>query len=52
VKYKVGNIFAEIGGICLVFKQSGFQVIWVNEWDKKACEAYESNFPNHAPFCN
>jgi len=51
MKYKVGSLFAGIGGICLGFKQSGFEVIWANEWDKKACETYASNFPNHALYC-
>lgn len=29
--FTVGSMFAGIGGICLAFKQAGFDVIWANE---------------------
>lgn len=46
-KYTVGSLFAGIGGICLGFKQAGFQVKWANEYDKNACITYRANFPDH-----
>lgn len=44
--HKVGSLFAGVGGVCLGFKQAGFQVSWANEWDKNACITYRKNF-NH-----
>ena len=43
---KVCSLFAGIGGIDLAFKQSGFEVVWANEFDKDACKAYRYNFPD------
>lgn len=45
--YSVGSLFAGIGGICKGFEQSGYKLVWANEWDSKACETYRYNFPNH-----
>lgn len=47
MSYTVGSLFAGIGGICLGFKQAGFKIKWANEFDKKACETYAFNFPDH-----
>lgn len=44
--YKVGSMFAGIGGICLGFKQAGAEIIWANEIDKNACITYRTNFGN------
>lgn len=43
-KYKVGSMFAGIGGICLGFKLAGAEVTWANEIDKYACTTYRENF--------
>lgn len=49
MKYKVGSLFAGIGGICLGFKtakdgSNGFELEWSNEIDAYACETYRTNF--------
>lgn len=43
-EYKVGSLFAGIGGICQGFKNAGFKISWANEWDKNACRTYRTNF--------
>lgn len=44
--YKVGSMFAGIGGICLGFKNAGAEIVWANEYDKYACRTYRENFGN------
>ena len=43
---RVGSMFAGIGGICLAFKQAGFEIVWANEKDGRACNTYRRNFGN------
>lgn len=48
-KFKVGSLFAGIGGVCLGFdqaqyKESGYELVWANEIDSYACETYRNNF--------
>ncbi|MBE6049167.1 MAG: DNA (cytosine-5-)-methyltransferase [Clostridium sp.] len=48
-KYKVGSLFAGVGGVCLGFKNAffedkGFDLVWANEMDEYACETYRTNF--------
>ena len=43
-KYRVASLFAGIGGICLGFKQAGFDIVWANEIDAAACKTYRYNF--------
>ena len=47
--YKIGSLFAGVGGICLGFKQATFEnkeyeLAWANEIDEYACETYRTNF--------
>jgi|LSQX01.2.fsa_nt_gb DNA (cytosine-5)-methyltransferase 1 len=48
--YKVGSLFAGIGGICLGFQQAKldgiaeYELEWANEIDEYACETYRTNF--------
>lgn len=46
--YKVGSLFAGVGGICLGFKRASteFELIFANEFDDNACLTYSANF-NH-----
>lgn len=48
-EYKVGSLFAGVGGICLGFqnaktKKSKYKLLWANEIDEYACETYRTNF--------
>lgn len=48
-KYKVGSLFAGVGGVCLGFMQANnktaeYEVVWANEVDEHACETYRTNF--------
>ncbi len=42
--FKVGSLYAGIGGICRAFINAGAKVVWANEWDKYACMTYRENF--------
>nr|WP_323874116.1 DNA cytosine methyltransferase [Priestia megaterium] len=44
LSYKLGSMFAGIGGTCLGFKQAGAEIVWANEMDKNACITYRENF--------
>lgn len=41
--YKVGGLFAGIGGIELGFQKAGFEISWANEIDKNAAITYRAN---------
>ena len=43
IKYKVGSLFAGVGGICQGFKNAKCDIIWANELDHNACETYQIN---------
>ena len=43
MSYRVGSLFAGVGGICQAFKNSNCDVIWANEIDKNACMTYRLN---------
>ncbi len=43
---KVAALFSGAGGLDLGFKNSGFDVIWANEYDKIIWETFEKNHPD------
>jgi DNA (cytosine-5)-methyltransferase 1 len=43
--FRVGCLFAAIGGFCRAFQEVGGEVAWVNEIDHFAKETFELNFP-------
>lgn len=43
---RVGSLFSGIGGIDTAFVQSGFDIVFANEFDKDACATYRKNFPS------
>jgi DNA (cytosine-5)-methyltransferase 1 len=48
-EYKVGSLFAGVGGICLGFQnakteKSNYKLVWANEIDEFACTTYRNNF--------
>jgi DNA (cytosine-5)-methyltransferase 1 len=46
-KYKIGSLFAGVGGICQGFKNTKrCRVVWSNEFDKNACITYRENHKN------
>lgn len=44
--YKIGSLYAGVGGIDKGMQQAGFEIAWANEYDLHACETYRLN---HAP---
>lgn len=40
------SLFSGGGGLDLGFKQSGFNILWANEYDKNIWATHEKNFPN------
>lgn len=46
-KFTVGSLYAGIGGICLGFEKSGFELLWANEFDRNACITYRKNFKHN-----
>jgi DNA (cytosine-5)-methyltransferase 1 len=45
-EYKVASLFAGMGGFCRAFKNTGFNVVWANEYDTHAAATYKHNFPD------
>jgi len=42
--YRIGSLFAGVGGVDFGFQNAGFKVEWANEIDKNACITYRANF--------
>ena len=45
-KYKVVGLFSGCGGLDLGFIQSGFEVVWANDFEKDAVKTYKKNNQN------
>lgn len=45
MRFKVGSLFAGVGGVCQGFKDASANVIWANEFDKNARITYKKNHP-------
>jgi DNA (cytosine-5)-methyltransferase 1 len=41
--YRVGSLFAGVGGICQAFTDASCNVLWANENDAHSCATYELN---------
>ena len=55
MKYKVGSLFAGVGGIDLgfqnaIFNDNQYEIAWANEIDEYAVETYRHNFKKHPIF--
>lgn len=46
-KIDVVSLFSGCGGMDLGFHQTGFNIKWANDLDKKACDTYAKNIGNH-----
>ncbi|WP_019613038.1 DNA (cytosine-5-)-methyltransferase [Psychromonas ossibalaenae] len=49
MNYKVGSLFAGVGGVCLGFKNAShesanYELVWANEMDVHASKTYQLNF--------
>ena len=45
-KYKIASLFSGCGGLDLGFINSGFEVIWANDFFKEAVDTYKNNIGN------
>lgn len=45
-KYRVGSLFAGVGGICQGFKDASCDVLWANEIDEHSRKTYKINHPD------
>ena len=46
-KYKVISLFSGAGGMDLGFINSGFDIVWANDFFKEAVESYKNNIGDH-----
>lgn len=44
---KVVSFFSGLGGLDKGFADTGYDIIWANDFDKFAVQTYEANFDNH-----
>ncbi len=43
----ISSLFSGCGGMDLGFYQEGFNILWANDFDSKACDTYRKNIGNH-----
>ena len=46
-KYRTIGLFSGCGGLDLGFIQTGFDVVWANDFEKDCVETYKNNIGNH-----
>lgn len=46
-KLKLVSLFSGCGGMDLGFQKAGFEILWANDFDKKACDTYARNIGKH-----
>lgn len=46
-RYKVISLFSGAGGMDIGFINSGFEIVWANDFFKEAVESYRNNIGNH-----
>ena len=46
-KYTVAGLFSGCGGLDLGFINSGFDVVWANDFNPDAVETYKTNIGDH-----
>jgi DNA (cytosine-5)-methyltransferase 1 len=46
-KYSVVGLFSGCGGLDLGFINSGYEVVWANDFSKEAVETYKKNIGDH-----
>jgi DNA (cytosine-5)-methyltransferase 1 len=51
-KYSVLSLFSGAGGMDLGFKQSGFDIIFANDFEKDACKTYSNNIDKNILCCD
>lgn len=49
-KFRVISLFSGAGGMDLGFINSGFDIVWANDFFKEAVETYKNNIGNHIIF--
>lgn len=45
--YKVISLFSGAGGMDIGFINSGFEIVWANDFFKEAVESYRNNIGDH-----
>lgn len=50
--FKVGSLFAGVGGIDLAFQKTGFKLLWANEIDSGASSTLQTNFKHQIFNCD
>lgn len=49
-KYKIISLFSGAGGMDIGFINSGFDIVWANDFFKEAVESYKNNIGDHIVF--
>ena len=49
-KFRVISLFSGAGGMDIGFINSGFDIVWANDFFKEAVESYKNNIGNHIVF--